>query len=144
MVAAMFSLLPTDCLLRPKHLHPRVSTPDDYLREQWQSIIAKKQAFPHLGWQLPWAFVGTAPIKVSDGQWQIVCGCGQNTPLYDPEWELACCFTCGAIIRQTPPLEWREIERVLLNRPNMTNRHMLVSQTLAELCAENREHGDPD
>lgn len=130
--------------MRPKHLHPNVSSPQDYVQAQATSIRSKMAAFPNLHWQLPFRHVGDpVPVKVSESCWQLVCSCG-NTPMYDPEWALACCYTCGAVYDQGPPKDWREIERVLLNRPNQINRHMLVGQTLDELRAENREHGDPD
>ena len=138
----MFSTIP-DKILRPKHIHPNVSSSDDYMREQYKSIGQKAHAFPHLNWRQPFVHSEVVPFKVSDGHWQVVCECG-NHPAYDPEWELACCFTCGAIYEQEPPDDWEEIERVLLNRPKQNNRHMLVGQTVEELKAENREHGDPD
>ena len=138
----MPSLLPTDRLLRPRELHPYVQTPAGYRRAQMRAIRQQMAAFPNLNWQWPWRYFGTVALKVSDSQWQLVCACG-NYPLYDPEWELACCYTCGAVYEQAPPSDWREIERVLVNRPRLNNRHMLVGQPLADLIAENFEHGDP-
>ena len=139
----MFSLIPTDVLLRPRHIYPDVSTPAHYLAAQAIAIVQKMQHFPNLRWREPFFSAVTVPVKVSDGHVQVVCACG-NYPAYDPEWQLACCFTCGAIYRQAPPDGWTEIERVLLSRPLQNTRHMLVGQTLDELRAENREHGDPD
>ena len=140
----MTTTFPSTQLMRPKHLHPNVSTPAEYVRAQTRSLQVKQEQFPNLHWPLPALHTGTpAPVKVSESCWQVVCPCG-NTPMYDPKWALACCYTCGAIYVQQPPEDWREIERVLLNRPNQINRHMLVGQTLDELRAENRKHGDPD
>jgi hypothetical protein len=137
------SLLPVDELLRPRHLHPRVNTPEDYLRAQRQSILAKRAAFPNLRWQLPWYAVEEVPLKICNSEWQLICPCG-NTPLYDPEWQLACCFSCGAIYRQAPPDDWREIEAVMVKRHHIDHRHMLPGQTVEELRQENRDHGEPD
>lgn len=137
--------IPTDVILRPWHLHPHVSTPEDYRREQARAIDAKRDAFPNIPWSAPWAYDGPArPVKVSDSMWQLVCGCG-NCPMFDPEWELACCYTCGAIFTQAPPAMWRAVERVLLCRPKVQTRHWLPSlgETLDTLMAENRQHGDP-
>jgi|TARA_Y100000310_G_scaffold98201_1_gene95919 hypothetical protein len=138
----MRALLPTDHLLRPRELHPRVRTAADYRTQQRIAIEQKMQEFPGLNWERPWRHIGAGVVKVSDSQWQIVCICG-NYPLYDPEWQLACCYSCGAIYEQAPPEEWREIERVLVARPKLGMRHWLPGETLADLVAENLAHGDP-
>ena len=140
-----FSVLPTTRFLGPRDLYPQLRTEAEYLELQRASILAKRAQFQTLNWRMPFLHDGAAPFKVSDGMAQVVCvySCG-NYPSYDAEWGLACCFTCGAIYRQAPPEDWLEIERVLINRPNPASRHMLPGQTLDELRAENRAHGDPD
>lgn len=136
----MPSILPTQYLLRPRELHGAIS-PEHYLQMQAASIRAKMRQFPFLNWQPPFVYAGTVPLKVSDSCWQLVCECG-NFPAYDPEWEMACCFSCGAVYYQPPPSDWRDIQRVLVNRPRLQNRHMLPGQTLNDLMRENLEHGD--
>src|SRR3990167_144474 len=125
----MFNVLPTDHVLCPRELHPGVSTPYDYLRAQAQAIRSKQLQFPHLNWQLPWLYVGEpVSVKVSSSCWQLICSCG-NYPLYDPEWQLACCYTCGAVYRQPPPDAWQEIERLLVLRPLLHTRNWLPEET---------------
>ena len=138
-----FYLLPTETLIRPCHIYG-APTPEYYLEMQRSSILRKKADFPFLNWRMPFAWSGApAALKVSDAHWQVQCCECANTPAYDPDWQLAACFTCGAIYRQAPPTDWRAIERVLVCRPYLNQRHMLIGQTLAELVAENVEHGDP-
>lgn len=48
---------------------------------------------------------------------------------------------CGLICRAQWPANVREIERVLLARPVPGTRHWSPGETLAELVAENIEHG---
>lgn len=140
----IFSLLPTDHLILPKEIHRGVTSPETYLLAQRVAILQKRVEFSNLNWRMPFEWEGALVLlKVSDSHWQLVCGCG-NTPAYDPGWQLACCFTCGAIYKQAPPDNWREIERVLVNRSSFIHRHMLPGQTVEELRAENRAHGDPD
>lgn len=137
----MYSIFPSDRLLGPRELHGATS-PASYLTMQKSSIHAKMRSFSALNWREPFVSPYVAALKVSDSCWQLVCECG-NCPSYDPEWALAACFTCGAVYRQPPPEDWREIQRILTLRPRLNNRHMLPGQTLADLVAENLEHGDP-
>ena len=139
----MFSILPTDHLLGPRELHG-AATPEQYLLQQRVSILEKRTRFPFLNWRLPFLHLGApVPFKVSDSCWQLACPCG-NYPSYAPEWALAACFSCGAIYRQAPPYDWRDVQRVLVNRAKLGERHMLIGQTVEELRAENRAHGEPD
>jgi len=135
------SILPTGYLLRPCDLYPYVKTAADYLLGQQHAIEKKIIAFPNLNWNLPWECVVVAPLKVSDSCWQLVCPCG-NYPSYDPTWQLACCYSCGAIYRQPPPAEWELVQQVLIQRKKHHQRHWLVGETLADLIAENLAHGD--
>jgi hypothetical protein len=134
-------LVPTDRLIYPRDIHPFAGSPEAYCAQQRAALVRKRAAFPHAGYPEPWVSVGIAPVKISDGHWQLVCACG-NYPAYDPTWALACCFRCGAIYRQAPPVEWREIEAVLLKRPRPTSRHWLPGETLEDLRRENLAHGD--
>lgn len=136
-------LLPTEFLLRPRELHPNVVSPETYLSQQFMAITSRIQTFPNLRHTKPYVYVGQVMLVVHHSTWQLQCMCG-NYPVYDPEWELAACYSCGAIFHQAPPGDWKEIQRVLINRPELATRNMLAGQTLKELRAENREHGDPD
>ena len=136
-----YSILPTDCLLRPKHLTAGALTPEAYLEAQRADILRKMAALPLLNWRMPFVHQERVALKVCDSQWQLVCECG-GVALYDPEWALGACFSCGAIYRQEPPSNWRALERVLTCRPSLSTRHILPGQTLADLVAENIQHGD--
>lgn len=71
------------------------------------------------------------------------CSCGEH-PIYSPEWQVACCFNCGAMYDGVPPpQDLQEIERILLLRPRMKNRNWDSSETVAMLLDENLQHGDP-
>lgn len=58
--------------------------------------------------------------RIHRGQWIADCECGGAT-FVDPEWPFTYCFTCrqnGDHIRPvTFPENWKEIERVILERP---------------------------
>jgi len=138
-----YSILPTDHLLGPRELYGAPS-PEIYIQMQVMSIRAKMKQFPFLNWRVPFVHTGKpVPLIVADSLWQLVCGCGGNFPSYDPHWEVAACFSCGAVYRQAPPRDWRRIEEVLVCRPVPGDRHLTVGQTVADLVRENREHGDP-
>lgn len=95
---------------------------------------------PHLEARMPWSTEQAAMPFVSGGRWVLRCEC-KNAPSYSPEWGVARCFECGAVFRVNPPESWREIERVLLKRPEMRTRHWLPTETVETLIAENIAHG---
>lgn len=89
---------------------------------------------------------------VSDGRWVCGCACG-NGPSAHPEWGLAICLECGAVLRPRFPRDWRVVETVLLERPEPHQRHHFPDdevarahglerrERLANLRAENRTRG---
>lgn len=119
-----------------------VPTPAAYRAWQAAVIAQHRQARPRLAWRDP--FVSSSPVTpiVNGGRWVVVCpDCG-NAPLYDPEWQLACCPDCGAIYEQlVPPSDWQAIEAVLMARPALYQRNWTPRETLADLVAENAAHG---
>lgn len=75
--------------------------------------------------------------RVDFGRWLGDCTCG-DAPVIDPEWSLACCFTCGTIYRTiVMPAEAADIEAALLARAHPINRFWFPQETVADLLAEN-------
>lgn len=97
-----------------------------------------------------------APVEayVSDGRWVVQCACG-NGPSAHPEWRLAVCFLCGAILEAVFPPNWRTGEAILLAREAPTRRHWFPHERVARrhgieraesvlaLARENRRHDRP-
>ena len=91
---------------------------------------------------------------VSDGRWVCQCACG-NCPSVDPDWRLAVCFTCGAILRPLVPPDVEAAEAALLARPHPNLRHYFPGRKEAQkwglrvrvrardLERENVDHGLP-
>lgn len=91
---------------------------------------------------------------VSDGRWVCDCSCG-NSPSVDPEWRLAVCFRCGAIIRPLVPPDVGAAEAALLARPHPSLRHYFpghkearkwglpVRERAPDLERQNLENGLP-
>jgi hypothetical protein len=136
---------------RPLEAHG-VSTPEVYRAAQAAFIRGMQAARPWLAWRDP--FVSDAPpasgAVISGGCWKVVCDACGNAPAYDPDWQLACCFECGAIYQNLPPpTDWDLAEQVLLSRAAMATRNWWpgdVTQgnpTVATLVIENGERADP-
>lgn len=106
--------------------------------------------------------VGTAaPLvaRVNHGIWIASCSCGAPRLEGAPtpgcvvflEHLVGWCVRCGnrswgggwRHVVAPPPDERRRIEAVLLCRPNPGDRNWEPSETVADLIAQNREHGDP-
>lgn len=135
-------LLPKDHILGPRELHG-VASPELYEKRQKLSYVLGAARAPFLNWRPPWVYTGQPlPMIVSGSQWQLVCPCG-NYPSFEPEWALACCFECMAVIRQQPREFWWFAQQVLVRRPKLENRHWLIGESVRTLVRENVEHGDP-
>lgn len=107
-----------------------------------------------LAWTIPSARPMTA--RVNHGVWIASCECGAGG-LPSPgcvvflDQPLGWCVRCGN--RQhggfwrpivAPPEHGRRlIEAILLCRPNIGDRNWEPGETIADLVAQNREHGDP-
>lgn len=129
---------------RPIEAH-NVATPEAYRAYQARVIAHNRRERPALAWRDPFEADPrvVSPI-VNGGRWVVVCASCGNAPLYDPEWELACCVECGATYTGVaPPPAWREIEAALMARPIMATRHWLPSESVADLLADNATHGLP-
>ena len=139
---------PTHVILGPRHVHPGVNTPADYRRAHVNALEQGRRQYPNLDWPSPWRSVARTRVIVAGGAWQVPCATSDcvNFPAYDPEWGIACCWECGAVYELAPPEEWREAERVLVNRPAraLRNWNWPALETIEMLRAQNREQGDPD
>jgi hypothetical protein len=94
--------------------------------------------------------------RVNHGVWVASCSCGARglpapgTVVFLDRL-LGWCIRCGnrawgggwRPIIAPGPEERRAIERVLLCRPNVDDRNWESGETVADLVAQNREHGDP-
>lgn len=125
---------------RPAEAH-NVRTPEEYRAYQARVIAHNRAHLPQRRWRDPFvADVAVQPF-VNAGRWVVSCPACANAPLYDPEWQLACCCECGAIFEEVePPAEWRAIETLLMARP-LGNRHWMPGEPLAELARDNQAHG---
>lgn len=94
--------------------------------------------------------------RVNNGVWIASCSCGAKglpTPgcVVWLDTPLGWCVRCGnqawgggwRPLVVPGPDERRLIEAVLECRPNVGDRNWEISETLEDLMAQNREHGDP-
>jgi hypothetical protein len=84
------------------------------------------------------------------GAWAAKCGrCINGTPFRHapgylrpgtPSWE---CWLCGAVTEVIWPSEktMRDVERLLMMRPDPTTRNWLPGESVQDLMWENAEHG---
>lgn len=96
--------------------------------------------------------MSTAPslkARVNAGRWIVDCPTCNSAEYVWPDEPLFMCTNCW---NQTEGNKWRKvdvpvqretIERILRARPVPQSRNWTI-ETLAELRAENREHGDPE
>lgn len=126
------------------HAHQGVKSPETYLRVQAQYLAHNRSAgvddaIPHEATEHERA-QASAPY-ISLGQWVMNCACN-NAPSVSKEWNLACCFECGAIYRDLEcPVDREQIEAVLLKRVRRA-RNWAPPETLADLIAQNIANGD--
>lgn len=125
------------------HAHQGVRSPKQYLAVQAREVARVRaagldDAVPHAATARERAEASVPHIN--HGQWKLRCACG-NAPSVSVEWDLACCFECGAIYRDLAfPPNRSAIEAVLLKRPRQARNW--TDETVAQLAAENRAHGD--
>lgn len=119
----------------------RIQTPEDYCAWHDDAI--------ELGGGLAWDSPEPVRAEVREGRWTAHCRwCaehGRNTlMLTRPDWRLACCAECGARYEGDmvvfPDTE-DEITEALLLRPLRENQNWLLGEAVADLIAENAEHG---
>lgn len=85
--------------------------------------------------------------QVGQGRWFVRCPwCPGATILVEEDPRFFCCDCCNAAVggRYLPvdlPPDIREIERVLMRRPDVMTRNWLPGETVADLDRENIEHG---
>ncbi|HXG88762.1 MAG TPA: hypothetical protein VNJ02_10535 [Vicinamibacterales bacterium] len=131
---------------RPRHeFGTQCATVEAYRGLMIQQLLDGRAAFPDRNWGTPHAgdHAHLSGPLISHGVWKVKCPCGDEYPIYDPEWEAACCFSCGAMYQDVaPPARWRDIERVLLCRRHMHQRNYAPPETYETLCAENLAHAD--
>ncbi len=135
-----------DFIIGPKegHAHQGVKTAD-YLRVQADYLARNRaagvdDARPHEATEQERAAASVPYIGL--GQWVMDCAC-RNAPSVSREWDLACCFECGAIYRNLEfPEDRAQIESVLTFRARR-HRNWVPAETLAVVVAQNREKGDP-
>src|SRR5688572_6941155 len=133
-------------IIGPKegHAHQRVTSPDTYLAAQAKHLAMNRaagadDAVPHEATAEERA-QASAPY-INSRQWLMTCACG-NAPSVSVDWDLACCFECGAIYRGlTSPEDRATIEAVLVKRKPRA-RNSAPPETRADLIAQNRANGD--
>ena len=109
-----------------------IDTPGKLLAFQALFLATTKQA--------PFDVSDVLVARIDAGRWLDDCVCG-DAPVIDPEWSLACCFTCGRIYRHIQmPQNAAAIEATLLQRP-MQHRFWFPRETVQMLQAENVAHG---
>lgn len=112
-----------------------VATAGDYRRAQAQALHAINGPIPFLAEEQP-------DVYVEAWKWVIRCASPDcdNRPAYG--WGIACCFDCAAIYEGlTLPDAADEITRLLEQRPKLSQRTWLPTETMADLQAENATLG---
>lgn len=126
------------------HAHQGVKSAASYLAAQAKYLQINREAgvddaVPHEATERERAKASAPFINI--GQWKMTCACG-NAPSVSFEWDLACCWECGAIYRNLPcPREKARIELVLTQR-DRRGRNWDLAETLSALIDENITHGD--
>lgn len=122
----MAAFQPLTRLGRPAEAHG-VDTPDAYRAFQAALIAENRRRRPMIAWRDPFVHAATDLVPfVSGGRWVVLCRDCRNAPLYDPDWQLACCPECGAIYQGiAPPADATAIEETLMARPDAATRHWI-------------------
>lgn len=84
--------------------------------------------------------------RVDSNSWLSDCPSCNAGVAIEPEWGIACCFSCGAVFRNivVPDAETREqIEDALLARPFAPVRTWLPTESVADLHEQNLVRGLP-
>lgn len=121
--------------MTPLHVHS-ARTPAAYRQQQAQYIAQGRRRYPALRWRDPWVVVLNPAVVVEGGKWLVPCACG-NYPSVHPDWQLACCFECGAVYEGLVlPAEASAIEQALLERPHPALRAWRPGETAGDLRAQ--------
>lgn len=133
--------MPLSVIKGPRELHS-VRTPEAYRAAHAKQIAARASTGQRIEVH---ELAAPRPAQVDwESGWVIECECSAGNSTH-PEWEVACCFACGAVHTAiTFPAQWRAIERLLLARPLQKQRAWVPSETVEELQAQNRSIGVSD
>lgn len=84
--------------------------------------------------------------EVINGVWTTVCTMCNNRVVIRRLSNIYLCVKCcidadiNEFYRLNWRVDWRDVERVLLARPNSLNRNALYTETIRDLVQENREY----
>lgn len=84
--------------------------------------------------------------RVDSNSWLSDCPSCNAGIAIEPEWGVACCFSCGAVYRNLvvpTPDDRAAIEEVLLARPFAPIRTWLPTESVEDLQAQNLARGLP-
>jgi len=137
-------------IIGPRQVH-NVTTAQVYLLAQLRQIRATVQrglqpegTVPHVVTPAPKPYIGHRG-------WMLICSCNGGVSV-SVEWDLACCFECGALYAGLEfPANREEIEALLLQRPErfrLWNPPAAVKnspepETVSSLVVENLKYGWP-
>jgi hypothetical protein len=133
-------------IMSAQHVHSKVRTEADYRARQRETIAGNQRAYPNLPWLSPWASLEKpdGPF-VSAGTWMAECTCKNgvtlapgwgNQPDSDHVYALGLCYECGAVYEGLQmPNAMVEIERVLVQQPNLAYRYWNPRMSVADLEA---------
>lgn len=114
----------------------RATTPELYQLWQVERLLERGDL------ARPWVCDLEAPARVEHGRWLVSCVNCETSVRVDPLWDVAYCAECGCTMRRILlPAAWRDIERMLLDRPRRETQSWLPGETLEQLEDQNREHG---
>jgi len=120
-----------------------VRTPAEYRARQAHFLALNRVALPDRTHSEPWESAAPITAHVGVSAWRVVCACGDAPPA-DPDWHLACCSACGAIyVNVVFPEDREALEAVLLKRARFADRNWRAPWTVADLQAQNVDHGEP-
>lgn len=83
------------------------------------------------------------PARINHGSWLVDCPCGAGCAT-DTEWRIACCFGCGTVhtvVVFPKDKNLAAIERLILARPRMQNRHWTPDESVKTVRAINAANG---
>lgn len=111
-----------------------------YVDRHMREMAAKQAKFPSFAFAPHVVTPAPVPFIVC-GKWVVLCACG-DAPIASPAWDEARCLQCGAIYHGLSwPSERAEIEAALVARPRALLRTWVPGETLADILAQNAEHG---
>jgi hypothetical protein len=124
----------------PRERHPGVDSVETY-RSAHAVFIARKAAkgARYVVHEDAAEYVA----RIEANSWLVDCACG-NGCLTDPEFGIACCYGCGAVLTTVTfpePVALAQLEALLVARPLPKTRNWTAEEPVDAIVAENEAKG---